>query len=248
MDLVSRSGMPNLQHLSMQDNQIGPEGAATLTASPLVPRIQTLNLSFNRLGDAGAEALAHGTGWQQLQELRLKTNEIGFGGAAALISSSGMDMLQVLDLSGNPLRGDLDMHSLGRDKIGIMETSFSRISAEGTQFAERFYEELFSRFPGVKPLFANTTMSRQKQHLLSSLVLVIENLRKPDAVEHSLTELGKRHVGYGVNPSQYYAVTSTLLDIFRETLEDEWNEEVHEAWSEGLEAISRVMMNAHRHK
>jgi len=105
---------------------------------------------------------------------------------------------------------------------------------------------LFDGFPGVKPLFANTSMSRQKQHLFSALTLVIENLRRADSLQQNLTELGKRHIGYGVSPSHYHAVSSTLLDVIRETLGDEWNETVHEAWSDGLEAISRVMMNAHR--
>jgi serine/threonine protein kinase/hemoglobin-like flavoprotein len=246
MELVSRTGLTNLQDLSIQDNRIGGEGAAILAASPLATRLKKLNISYNRLGDIGAEALAHGPGWQQLQDLVLKDNEIGFGGAAALFSASGMEMLQSLDLTGNPLRGNLDVHSLAEDKVAVLESTFGKISIDGKHFADRFYEELFQSFPGVKPLFANTTMSRQKQHLFSALALVIENIRKPDAVEKSLTELGKRHVGYGVTPSQYYAVSTTLLNVIRETLGEDWSDTAQDAWSDGLEAICRVMMNAHR--
>jgi len=155
-------------------------------------------------------------------------------------------MLQVVDLSANPLRGQLDVHSLADDKIALMEESFAKFSSDGKRFADHFYGELFSRYPGVKPLFAHTTMSRQQQHLFSSLVMVIENLRRPDAVAESLNALGRRHVGYGVSPTNYYAVTSTLLDTIREMLGNDWNDAVQEAWADGLEAVSRTMMNAHR--
>lgn len=245
-ELLTGTGLNSLQELQAQDNGIGPEGAAALAASPIAARLKCLDLSFNRLGDAGAEALARGPVWQQLQELRLRDNEISFGGATALLASPGLEMLQILDVSANPLRGQLDVHSLADDKIALMEDSFAKISSDGKRFAEHFYGELFSRYPGVKPLFANTTMGRQQQHLFSSLVMVIENLRRPDAVADSLAALGKRHVGYGVSPTHYYAVTSTLLDTIKAMLGNEWNEAIQEAWTDGLEAVSRTMMQAHR--
>jgi serine/threonine protein kinase/hemoglobin-like flavoprotein/Ran GTPase-activating protein (RanGAP) involved in mRNA processing and transport len=246
VEMVSSTGLTSLQDLSLQDNGIGVRGAAALAASPFCSRLRRLDLSFNRLGDAGVEALAQGPAWRQLQEVGLRSNDVGFGGAAAVFASAGMDMLQSVDLSENPLLGQLDIHSLARDKVALMESTFARISADGKGFAERFYAELFERYPGVKPLFARTSMSRQQQHLFSSLVMIIENLRRPDSVEASLAELGRRHVGYGVHPSHYYAVSSALLEAIRETLGEEWNEAVREAWADGLEAVSRVMMSAHR--
>jgi Ran GTPase-activating protein (RanGAP) involved in mRNA processing and transport/hemoglobin-like flavoprotein len=242
----TRSVLTGLEELSLADNGISVEGAAALAASAAAARLRKLDLSYNRLADAGAEALAHGPVWQQLRELRVRTNGIGFSGAAALLASPLVEMLQILDLDDNPLRGELDIQSLAEGKISLMETTFAAVSADGSRFADRFYQALFEAFPGVKPLFAHTSMSRQKQHLFSALALVIENLRRPDAVLRNLTELGKRHIGYGVNPSHYYAVSSTLLDVIRETLGNNWNDSVQEAWSDGLEAISRVMMNAHR--
>jgi serine/threonine protein kinase/hemoglobin-like flavoprotein/Ran GTPase-activating protein (RanGAP) involved in mRNA processing and transport len=246
VEMVGSTGLASLQELSLQDNGIGTQGAAALAASPLCSRLRRLDLSFNRLGDAGVEALAQGPAWRQLQELGVRGNDVGFGGASAVFASTGMDMLQSVDLSENPLLGQLDVHGLAPDKVALMESTFALISANGKRFAERFYAELFARYPGVKPLFARTSMSRQQQHLFSSLVMIIENLRRPDAVEASLTDLGRRHLGYGVHPTHYYAVSSTLLEVIREILEEEWNDTVRDAWSDGLEAVSRVMMSAHR--
>jgi serine/threonine protein kinase/hemoglobin-like flavoprotein len=239
-------GLTGLEDLALADNGIGVEGAAALAASSTAARLRRLDLSYNRLSDAGTEAIAHGPVWQQLRELKLRTNGVGFSGASALLASPIVEMLQVLDLDDNPLRGELDIQGLEEDKISLMESTFATVSLDGAGFAETFYQMLFDGFPGVKPLFAKTSMSRQKQHLFSALTLVIENLRRPDSLQQNLTELGRRHIGYGVSPSDYHAVSSTLLDVIRQKLGDEWNDSVHEAWSDGLEAISRIMMNAHR--
>jgi len=149
-------------------------------------------------------------------------------------------------MSHNALVGLLDVHSLTEDTVSLMEASFRRVAEHGADFAEAFYQELFARYPGVKPLFANTSMTRQRGHLLGSLVLVIDNLRAPDTVEATLHDLGRRHLDYGVVPSYYYAVTSTLLDILRDTLGDEWTDALHDAWSDGLQAIADVRMSVER--
>ncbi len=244
-EVLQGNGLNMVHTLNLQDNGIGPEGAAALAAAPLATRLRKVDLSFNRLGDAGVEALARGQNWRQLQELRLRDNDLGFAGASALAATTSMEMLQVLDLRDNPLLGAIDLHSLSRNRIELLEESFARISANSRVFAERFYEHLFHQFPAVKPLFAGTVMSRQQQHLFSALAMVIENLRRPDSVEAGLRELARRHVGYGVKPSHYQAVTGCLLTTFHELLVDDWSDELHTAWSEGLEAVSRVMIAVH---
>jgi hemoglobin-like flavoprotein len=62
----------------------------------------------------------------------------------------------------------------------------------------------------------------------------------------ALRELGERHVGYGVFASHYQAVTSTMLDVIRQTLGEAWVEETENAWHDGLEAVSAIMLAAHR--
>ena len=59
-------------------------------------------------------------------------------------------------------------------------------------------------------------MSRQRSHLVSALVMVVDNLRSPDLVEQRLYELGRRHIGYGVFPTHHYAVSGVLISVVRE--------------------------------
>jgi len=54
------------------------------------------------------------------------------------------------------------------------------------------YTLLFTDYPEVQPLFANTHMEKQGKQLFQSLVPL---MRKPDALSDALT----RHVQYGVS-------------------------------------------------
>ncbi len=246
--IVSVTSLPRLEALDLQDNGIGPQGASRLSRSSLATRLRLLDLSFNDLGDSGVDHLLSGAAWHRLEELRLRSNDVGFGGAAGIGAALGVEMLQVVDLSENPLLNLTDIHSLARTKAELMESSFAGIMEMGPGFAVRFYEKLFDAYPGLKPLFADVSMKRQQNHLFSALVMVIENLRQPDKVQTALEALGTRHIDYGVSPSHYFAVSSTLLETIRECLRPEWTSELEEAWAEGLEAVSRTMMTAHRHQ
>lgn len=238
--------LPRVEHLLLDHDEIGPDGVEALSVSPLATRLESLSLCHNELGDAGAEVLARGPSWHALRRVALAGNGIGLSGAAAIVASSRLGTVQHLDLSHNALRGLADMHSLKKDRVGLMEGSFGLLASQGADFAERFYDELFMRYPRVKPLFGGTDMARQRGHLLRSLVLVIDNLRSPDAATQALVELGRRHVGYGVVPTYYYAVTSTLIDTMQAMLGDDFTPEVREAWQEGMDAINQVMMSGAR--
>ncbi len=234
--------LPRLERLELDDDDLGPEAAAALAASAFARHLGSLSLAHNPLRDAGAEALGAGAGWHALTSLCLSHCEIGSAGVASLANAASLGFVQHLDLSHNILAGGADMHSLAEHHVALMEESFGRVAAQGSDFAERFYEELFARYPAVAPLFAQTDMAKQQRHLLQSLVLTIDSLRNPELVEKNLRALGQRHQGYGVVPTHYFAVTSTLLDVLREISGDGWTPELEAAWSEGLRAVSETMM------
>ena len=50
-------------------------------------------------------------------------------------------------------------------------------------------------------------------------------------------------MGYGVLPTHYYAVTSTLLDCIREADSEHWGEDLETAWRDGLDAVTNVMLS-----
>ncbi|HBL10747.1 MAG TPA: globin, partial [Cyanobacteria bacterium UBA11162] len=81
--------------------------------------------------------------------------------------------------------------------VELLEQSFNKIKPHANEFVVSFYENLFAAYPEVKPLFVETDMTNQYKKLLSSLVLVVENLRQPEKLGAVLNALGARHVSYG---------------------------------------------------
>jgi len=98
--------------------------------------------------------------------------------------------------------------------VELLESSFAQIKVNSSEVTKRFYTLLFTDYPEVQPLFANTHMEKQGKQLFQSLVFTVNNLRKPDALSDALRGLGTRHVQYGVLP-QHYPMVGSLLKALR---------------------------------
>ena len=129
------------------------------------------------------------------------------------------------------------------DPIELLETSFAQVKPRAEEFAEQFYGNLFTMYPDAKPLFASTHLKEQQKKLLSSLVFVVENLRKPDALKDALKGLGARHVKYGALPKHYPLVGNALLATFEQFLQGDWTPEVKEAWVGAYGDITELMLS-----
>lgn len=128
-------------------------------------------------------------------------------------------------------------------QIEVLEQSFTEIKPRANEFVASFYDNLLTANPEAKPLFEHTNMASQKKMLLSSLVMVVENLRNPDVLDKSLRGLGARHVKYGALPEHYPLVGGALLTTFQQYLGDKWTPQVKEAWVDAYGAISGIMLD-----
>ena len=133
---------------------------------------------------------------------------------------------------------------LGLDVV-TLEDSFALLAPDAEALVERFYEELFLRYPEVKPMFANTSPKKQQTKLLGALKLVVSNVRNPDVLANALTAMGERHQGYGVESEHYTAVATTLIDVMKEFAGDAWNQQIEQAWTHALNTIATVMTDAY---
>lgn len=127
-------------------------------------------------------------------------------------------------------------------EVQLLEESFEQIKPKADDFVNSFYDNLFGDYPAAQPLFSHTDMSAQKKKLLDSLVLVIQNLRKPDVLSAALKGLGARHVKYGALPEHYPLVGNSLLKTFGQYLGDDWTPEVKQAWVDAYGAITELML------
>lgn len=124
----------------------------------------------------------------------------------------------------------------------LLRNSFNLLKQQKTDFSDLFYKNLFADYPQVKHLFTHTDMNEQPKKLFASLVLVVENLSKPDILTNALHGLGTRHVKYGVFPEHYPMVGGTLLKSMATTLQEDWTPETSAAWTEAYEAITKIML------
>lgn len=127
-------------------------------------------------------------------------------------------------------------------QIEVLETSFEEIAPRGEAFVAAFYERLFAEFPQTRAFFTTTDMKEQKKKLLGALLLVIQNLRKPEALAPALQGLGQRHAAYGVRPEHYPVVGAVLLATFADFLGERWTPERRDAWTQAYQAVSSLML------
>lgn len=126
--------------------------------------------------------------------------------------------------------------------VKLLESSFAQIKVNSLEVTKQFYTVLFTDYPEVQPLFANTNMEKQRKQLFQSLVFTVNNLGKPDVLNDALRSLGTRHVQYGVLPQHYPMVGSSLLKAFEVSLGTAWTPDVQQAWTEAYKVVAQLML------
>lgn len=129
--------------------------------------------------------------------------------------------------------------------IELLEKSFALLAPQAEQLVARFYSELFTRHPDVKPLFGNKPIEDQHKKLVAALGTVINSLRNPEALANTLVRLGESHQRYGAEPAHYQAVATTLLDVMKEFAGSAWTKQVEMAWQNALNQIAEIMLGAY---
>src|SRR5215211_3456670 len=127
--------------------------------------------------------------------------------------------------------------------VGKLEESFDLVAPQGDELMRTFYDNLFEAAPGVRPLFENVDMERQRQALLNMLVVLRESLRDLDDIVPDLEELGARHVDYGAKAEHYPVVAEVLIGSMAQVAGDAWKPEYTAAWAEAFPVVQGVMLS-----
>jgi hemoglobin-like flavoprotein len=129
-------------------------------------------------------------------------------------------------------------------QIQLIRTSWASVEPIADQAAILFYDRLFALDPRLERLFASTDMAKQRKVLMQTLTVVVKSLAKLDQLVPAIQALGRRHVGYGVEPEHYATVGAALIWTLEQGLGDAFTPETREAWTTAYGTLASVMIAA----
>jgi hemoglobin-like flavoprotein len=126
----------------------------------------------------------------------------------------------------------------------LVRESWNQFAPVAEQSAGYFYEKLFELDPEAQRLFARTDMELQGKKVMRMFAEIVRTLDQPQALIPEVADLGRRHVHYGVQDSQYDSVGTALLWTLERGLGPAFTDEVRDAWTEAYLLLSAVLRRA----
>jgi methyl-accepting chemotaxis protein len=133
----------------------------------------------------------------------------------------------------------------------LLAETFKRAQAENggaRTLGLRFYERLFEKYPSVRPLF-NTPPEEQHKKLMASIGAIVAGVNHTELLVPYLRAMGIRHLAYKTEADHYGAVGENLIAVLGEHLskEGEWTDAMTSAWSDAINLIAGIMIEAANH-
>jgi nitric oxide dioxygenase len=129
------------------------------------------------------------------------------------------------------------------EQIQLVRLSFVKVMDIKSAAGRMFYERLFAIAPEVRPMF-KSDISEQADKLMETLGVAVSALRNQAALAPILTQLAKRHQGYGVRDEHYDKVGEALLWTLEKGLGEAFTPEVKKAWADLYGQVASTMKAA----
>ncbi|KRB83109.1 hemin receptor [Sphingomonas sp. Root710] len=131
------------------------------------------------------------------------------------------------------------------DQIALVKSTFVYAIPISDAVATDFYDRLFAQCPHLRAMFAKD-MAAQRQKLMLTLTAIVTDLDNLDRLVPMVTELARRHVGYGVRDEHYAPVATALIETLRQALGARFTPAVEAAWGAAYGVLSNAMIQAVR--
>ena len=131
-------------------------------------------------------------------------------------------------------------------QVQHVQESFEHVVPIAEVAADMFYQKLFQLDPSLQVLFKED-MAEQKVKLMQMLTAVVRGLHQLDRLVPVVEDLGRRHVGYGVQDEHYQTVGAALLWTLEQGLGELYTPAVAEAWTAAYTLLAGVMQTAAAH-
>ena len=87
-------------------------------------------------------------------------------------------------------------------------------------------------------------MKRQYRMLMGTLAYVVANVGNAEKLIPAVQALGRRHVGYKVQPEHYSMVGRVLIETFQARLGSQYTNEMRDSWVGAYDLLSKTMIEA----
>jgi len=131
------------------------------------------------------------------------------------------------------------------EQIQLVRLSFVKVMDIKAAAGRLFYQRLFAIAPEVQPMF-KSDIGAQADKLMETLGVAISALKNPTALAPILTQLARRHSGYGVRDEHYDKVGEALLWTLEQGLGDAFTPEVKKAWADLYTHVASMMKQVAR--
>ena len=129
------------------------------------------------------------------------------------------------------------------EEINLVQSTWAQVVPIEEQAAELFYGRLFELDPSLEPLFKGD-MKAQGQKRMAMIGTAVGGLTQPETIVPALRDLGRRHVGYGVQAQHYDTVGAALLWTLEKGLGPAFTPETRQSWAQTHDLVAGVMKEA----
>jgi Leucine-rich repeat (LRR) protein len=225
---ASLTALTQLTSLNLGGNEIGAEGAAALAA---LTQLTSLNMAHNQIGDEGAAALAALT---QLTSLDLWANKIGAEGAAAL---AALTQLTSLNLGGNEIGAEGAAALAALTQLTSLDLWANKIGAEGAA-ALAALTQLTSLNLGGNEIGAEGAAALAALTQLTSLNMARNQIGDEGAAAlAALTQLTSLNLGGNEIGAEGAAALAALTQLTSLNL---WNNKIGDEGAAALAALTQL--------
>jgi hemoglobin-like flavoprotein len=137
-------------------------------------------------------------------------------------------------------------------QIRLVQRSFVKIEPIATKVGSKFYGRLFKMAPETRALFRGDMSYQHAKfmsvvaelvnlHLRSLISLPVTRLDAGEAAMPGMRDLGRRHGDFGVRPEHFQLMRTALMDTLAEMLDEDFTDEIREAWEGAFDVLSNVM-------
>lgn len=129
---------------------------------------------------------------------------------------------------------------MNQTKAQLVMGSWKALENDHERFTHIFYNHMFLQDKRTEALFMRG-MKMQGKKFSTMLGEAIESLGDLDRVYSTLSSTGHRHAEYGVTTGHYALMKTAIMNALAEILQDRFDEELRQAWSEAYDFITGAM-------